>query len=162
LNGVQLWIALPDDARNGEPSFEHVPEEPVRTIDGADIRTFTNFPDLIGADVDVHDDTAIPLDPAFEYGVFMLDGENANTLFYLPPGSSELPVKRQRLLLLGGTPFQDPVLMWWNFVARTRAEIAAARADWQAGRRFGDVPGYKGPRIPAPALMRLAEPNPAS
>ena len=85
----------------------------------------------------------------FEYGAFMLDGENANTLFYLPPGSSELPVKKQRLLLLGGSPFGEPVLMWWNFVARTQEEITQAREDWMQHRRFGDVKAYGGSRLPA-------------
>ena len=48
--------------------------------------------------------------------------------------------------------------MWWNFVARTTDEIVAAREDWQAGRRFGEVGAYAGPRLPAPAF--LARPVP--
>ena len=42
--------------------------------------------------------------------------------------------------------------MWWNFVARTDEEIREARADWMAERRFGEVRGYPGDRLPAPAL----------
>ena len=173
LNGVQLWIALPDASRNIEPSFQHVPEVPVTNVGEVEVRVFTGeafgvaspaqrFSDLVGADVSVHGETTLPLDPTFEYGIFTLDGDDANTLYYLPPGESELTLKKQRVLLLGGKPFGEQVLMWWNFVARTRDDIAAAREDWQAGRRFGDVPQYKGPRLHAPALMRLAEPNPAS
>ena len=41
--------------------------------------------------------------------------------------------------------------MWWNFVARTGEEIAAARAGWAAGR-FGEVSGYEGEPLPAPPL----------
>ena len=52
--------------------------------------------------------------------------------------------------------------MWWNFVARTPDEIAQARADWEAQRRFGEVKAYAGPRLAAPALTRLARPNPVS
>jgi hypothetical protein len=52
--------------------------------------------------------------------------------------------------------------MWWNFVARTPEEIARARADWEAHRHFGDVTAYNGPRLSAPALVRLARPNPVS
>jgi hypothetical protein len=63
-----------------------------------------------------------------------------------------------RALLLGGAPFDETILMWWNFVARTTEEIVAAREDWQAGRRFGDVRAYSGDRTPAPAF--LARPVP--
>lgn len=55
-----------------------------------------------------------------------------------------------RALLLGGAPFGETVLMWWNFVARTTEEIVAAREDWEAGRRFGEVAAYAGPRFAAP------------
>ena len=52
-----------------------------------------------------------------------------------------------RLLLIGGPPFPETILMWWNFVARTADEIAAARADWEERRRFGEVTAYAGPRL---------------
>ena len=54
------------------------------------------------------------------------------------------------------------ILMWWNFVARTEEEIAQARADWEAGQRFGNVTAYRGLRLSAPSLVRLARPNPVS
>jgi hypothetical protein len=65
-------------------------------------------------------------------------------------------------LLIGGPPFPETILMWWNFVARTPEEIAEARTDWEERRRFGDVKAYDGPRLSAPALTRLARPNPVS
>ena len=67
-----------------------------------------------------------------------------------------------RVLLVGGEPFPETILMWWNFVARTPDEIRAARDDWEAHRRFGDVTAYNGPRLSAPELLRLARPNPVS
>ena len=57
-----------------------------------------------------------------------------------------------RLLLLGGAPFEEQIVMWWNFVARSNDEIAAARAEWMSGTRFGDVAGFDGYRLPAPHL----------
>lgn len=56
------------------------------------------------------------------------------------------------LVLLGGEPFEEKLVMWWNFVARTGEEIARARGDWKTGDRFGEVRGYDGPPIPAPAM----------
>jgi len=55
-------------------------------------------------------------------------------------------------VLIGGEPFREPVLMWWNFVARTSEEMARAREDWEVHRRFGEVRAYNGPRLPAPEL----------
>ena len=46
-----------------------------------------------------------------------------------------------RVLLIGGAPFDDEVLMWWNYVARTRTEIVEAHRQWSDGHeRFGTVP----------------------
>ena len=67
-----------------------------------------------------------------------------------------------RLLLIGGEPFGETIIMWWNFVARTPDEIAQAREDWEGHRRFGEVKAYAGPRLDAPSLQRLARPNPVS
>ena len=74
-------------------------------------------------------------------------------LLYLGTGRSELRVRAEsatRLLLLGGEPFEERLVMWWNFVAGSGAEIAEARTDWMAGRRFGAVAG--GQPLPAPAM----------
>ena len=57
-----------------------------------------------------------------------------------------------QLLLLGGTPFEEKLVMWWNFVGRSHDEIAQARTDWEEGRRFGAVAGEAGDPLPAPLL----------
>jgi len=117
----------------------------------------------------------VPLDPSFEHaliplvGNVQLDGRAlvTDTLYFLGTGRGELALKAvgegARLLLLGGAPFGETVLMWWNFVARTSDEIAAAREDWEAGRRFGRVRRYGGSRLPAPRFVARPVPaNPAS
>lgn len=65
-----------------------------------------------------------------------------------------------RLVLIGGVPFGEEIVMWWNFVGRSHDEIVAARAEWQAGlasggERFGRVEGFDGPPLPAPELPNL-------
>jgi hypothetical protein len=61
-----------------------------------------------------------------------------------------------RVLLLGGEPFAERIVMWWNFVARDHDEIVEARADWAEfageGGRFGRVRGYDGDPIPVPPM----------
>jgi redox-sensitive bicupin YhaK (pirin superfamily) len=170
LHGVQLWVALPDATRNGDAAFEHHAELPrvdlgegVATVlvgrlgdAGSPARTDTP---LVGVELDVAGRAALPLDPAFEHGLLVADGELAvdgtalqpGRFAYLGLGRDELAVTgRGRALLLGGAPFDETILMWWNFVARSRDEVDAAFADWQAADgRFGDVRSTL-PRIPAP------------
>jgi redox-sensitive bicupin YhaK (pirin superfamily) len=116
--------------------------------------------------------TVLPLHPGFEYALVVLHGSvtvgtgavepgGAGTvepgqLGYLGDGRDQVTLSAgtpARLLLLGGVPFGEPVLMWWNFVARTREEIDRAYEHWQSkDERFGSV-GSPLPRIPAPVPM---------
>lgn len=81
-------------------------------------------------------------------------------LGYLPPGSAtvelaNLTADPARILLLGGTPFEEDIIMWWNFVGRSHEEIVAFREAWQGeAEQFGRVVGYEGTpqRLPAPPL----------
>ncbi len=107
----------------------------------------------------------LPLNPEYEHAVVLLDGTcrldgqplSIDTLYYLGCGRRELVLSCDRdparALLLGGAPFGETILMWWNFVARTTEEIVAAREDWEAGRRFGVVRSYKGERLHAPPFV---------
>ena len=78
----------------------------------------------------------------------------------LAPGSAgpavhQAPgVVEARKAAAGGAPFAERLVTWWNFVARTGAEIAQYRADWAAGR-FGEVRGYPGEPLAAPPLPAL-------
>lgn len=186
LSGVQLWIALPEEARNGAPSFQHLAEVPRLDVRGGEVCIFAGdaggvdsgaerYSDLAGLDglVAPGEVLELPLDASREHGVFVLSGEaelegeplETGTLYYLGCGRGEVSFRSDsgaRLLIVGGKPLAEPVLMWWNFVARTPDEIAQARSDWEEGRRFGPVRGYAGARLSAPALSRLSPPNAAS
>jgi redox-sensitive bicupin YhaK (pirin superfamily) len=185
LHLLQLWIAQPDADRNGEPAFDHHPGRPVFEARGGRATVLLGtlggthaparvFSPLVGADlvVDRGSELVLPLDPRFEHALVPLRGSATSEgaalaqdhLYFLPPGRDGVAVAagsaKARLLLIGGTPFTEPILMWWNFVARTTEEIVAARDDWQAGRRFGEVRAYAGARLPAPRF--LARPVPAN
>jgi hypothetical protein len=81
-------------------------------------------------------------------------------LGYLAPGATTLRLANPgadpaRVVLLGGEPFTEPLVMWWNFVGRDHDEIVAFREAWEQGSaRFGTVEGYVGqvPRLPAPPV----------
>jgi redox-sensitive bicupin YhaK (pirin superfamily) len=174
LSGVQLWIALEDAHRNRAAAFEHVARVPSLVLPGGAARVFCGvldsttspartFSPLVGADLQIHEGETmtLPLDPRFEHGFFLLGGDASfegqvledRTLYYLAASRSEGAFSSRegaRVLLVGGAPFTETILMWWNFVARTREEISLARADWQDRRRFLEIPGYAGARIDAP------------
>jgi hypothetical protein len=108
------------------------------------------------------------VDPTFEHGVLVDRGpvllddvELARAeLGYVDTGADHLRLSNPgpepaRVLLLGGEPFEEPLVMWWNFVGRSHEEIVAFREQWQAeSDRFGAVQGYAGvtQHLPAPAL----------
>jgi redox-sensitive bicupin YhaK (pirin superfamily) len=136
---------------------------------GAETSPATAHTPLVGADVVITGAGVLPLRPDHEHAIFaMTDGITVagvtlrrSQLLYLGTGRTELRVETPgRALLLGGEPFPDELVMWWNFVGRSHDEIVAARADWEAGdtSRFGAVAGHDGARIPAPGLpgIRLA------
>jgi redox-sensitive bicupin YhaK (pirin superfamily) len=186
LHGVQLWTALPERDRQMAPGFEHVADVPAIEEPGGIVRVFAGefhggrspapfFSPLLGTDVRVHPgrELLLPLNPDYEHALLVMDGDCAvngeplagGMLYYLGTTRSEIGLASRtggRLILIGGPPFPETILMWWNFVARTPEEIAEARADWEAKRRFGDVTAYRGPRLAAPTVTRLARPNPVS
>jgi redox-sensitive bicupin YhaK (pirin superfamily) len=182
LRGVQLWIALPDSDRHMPPAFEHQAVLPLVRAGGlaatviigelaGERSAATAYTPLVGADVVVDPDGGgtLPLDPGFEHAVLALsDGVLVDrepvadaTLTYLGCGRRDLALAAGpaggRLLLLGGAPFAEELLMWWNFVGRDHDEIVAFRTEWEASRdgaatRFAPVEGYEGPALPAPEL----------
>lgn len=185
LNGVQMWVALPDSSRNIAPSFQAIEEVPRVEFPGAVVSLFIGtfakvkspadaYSDIVGVEIEIHRNgkSILPLVESREHCIFPLSGDaevdmiplEVNTLYDLGRGRGDLWLSSRggaRVLLLGGVPFREEILMWWNFVARAPEEIAAARAKWEAGE-FGVVAGYAGPPLAAPPLNRLAPPNPAS
>ncbi|MGA5821988.1 pirin family protein [Kitasatospora sp. NPDC094028] len=178
LHGVQLWVALPEEHRRTARDFHHHAPRPV-PLDGGEARVFLGtlagdtspvptFTPLLGAELTLrpHATVTLTVDPAFEHGLLVDRGPvlladtplRPGDLGHLSPGPTTLTLTNPtpteaRAVLLGGTPFDEQLVMWWNFVGGTHADIAEARAAWQAASpRFGEVHGYPGDRLPAPEL----------
>jgi len=184
LSGVQLWVALPDASRNGDPAFAHHADLPRHELPGGTATVILGesgglrspaavHSGIVGVDLDVRGTMTLPLDRSYEHALFVMDGRvtaegqplDPDVLYFLGTHRDELQLSAgapARVLLIGGTPFPEPILMWWNFVARTHEEIAAAREEWMTHERFGEVARYAGPRLSAPPLIGKASPNPAS
>ncbi|PRH77149.1 pirin [Streptomyces solincola] len=180
LHGAQLWVALPDAHRHIDPHFEHHADLPTVTapgltatvilgdLDGA-VSPGAAYTPLVGADLTLTAgaEASVPLDPDWEYAVLAMSGEThvdgvpvlPGSMLYLGCGRTALPLRAASdaaLMLLGGEPFEEEIVMWWNFVGRSHEEIEAARTDWTTGTRFGEVHGYDGGRLPAPELPPVA------
>jgi redox-sensitive bicupin YhaK (pirin superfamily) len=160
LHGAQLWVALPDVARHTDPGFQHHAPDPVRGP-GWEARVFlgsalgetspvTTHTPLLGAEIMLAPGATLGLDvdAGFEHGVLVDTGvvgiaagdggpteAKPGDLAYLAPGPARLELTAHdeaRVLLLGGPPFGEPIVMWWNFVGRSHEEIVGYRAQWQS------------------------------
>ncbi|MDH6708382.1 redox-sensitive bicupin YhaK (pirin superfamily) [Kitasatospora sp. MAA19] len=176
LHGAQLWVALPEVHRHTAPAFEHHAQLPeinaaglhgtviLGDLDGATSPGTIHTP-LVGVDLTLREgsSTRLPLEPDFEYAVLTMSGLTEvdgvrlepGSMLYLGSGRRELPLRALAdgsLLLLGGEPFEEKLVMWWNFIGRSGEEIVRAREDWMTGTRFGTVHGYDGIPTPAPQV----------
>ena len=176
MHGIQLWVALPAGTRRGAAGFEHHPDLPVAQGDGWSARVFlgevegavspaTTYTPIVGAELTMRAGySTIPLRPDFEHAILAVDGGAEidgvpvahRELRYLAPGRSEVALhvaKDTTLLLIGGAPFEEELVMWWNFIGRSHEDIVEARADWEAASaRFGHVDGHGDRVIPAPPM----------
>ena len=157
LHGLQLWVALPDAVRDQRPRFDRYVDLPrlgrpgvrgqvlVGEVDGVRSPAIS-FSPLVGAELtfDPGAEVELTVDPAHEHGVFVIAGElidadaatiaRADQLVYLGTGRDVLRLAAGadgvRVLLLGGEPFAEEIVMWWNFIGRDHAEIASYRELW--------------------------------
>ncbi|MFV2119916.1 pirin family protein [Streptomyces sp. Act-28] len=184
LEGIQMWIALPEGTRHGPPAFEHHAELPRTDLDGragaatvliGDFGGLTgparHDTPLVGVELDLRAPVVVPLRPDWEYALVVLRGAVAvrdqplrpGHLGYLGEGRDELSLdvrEPTRVMLLGGEPFPEPLLMWWNFVGRDREEIDAAHASWaRQDDRFGRVASSL-PLVPVEAPHWQRHPRP--
>ncbi|MDR6866521.1 redox-sensitive bicupin YhaK (pirin superfamily) [Microbacterium resistens] len=200
LDALQFWVALPDGARDGAPGFEQHTRLPALTLpatDGPDAAAVvvlgtlagvrspaTVHTPIVGAEIRLEPGArvSVPLASDWEHAVLVVEGDARVDAVEVPHGEMlflgdsredvEVTTTDGALLfLLGGEPFAQDLVMWWNFAARTHEEIVQAREDWESEgvaaddavpdaaepsvavtRRFGPVVGHGPERIPAPPI----------
>mgnify|MGYP001560840962 CR=1 FL=1 len=173
MHGLQVWVALPLDAEESAPSFQHVPKAqlPFTSEGGASLRvvlgewlgakspvrlaspTFYAVAELEpGADLELptqYSDRAVYVVD----GSIGLDGASfaSGELAVLTPGATGVvsAVTRSRVAIFGGEPLEGPRFMWWNFVSSRKDRLEQAKDDWKH-RRFPLIPGDSEDRIPMP------------
>ncbi len=163
IHAVQLWVAQPAGTRNGPGAFEHHAELPRVELDRAEgtvlVGGFGGLDsparrdtELMGVELTLRGPgTEVPLRFDYEHALVVLQGRvtvdgvalEPGVLAYLGQGREQCRLEvahPARALLLGGVPFPEPILMWWNFVGRSRRELSEAWRQWTADDgRFGHV-----------------------
>lgn len=182
LHGVQLWTVLPRGSADLTREFQH--HAPTLDDNHAGVQSRVFIGSLGDADSPIHTETALlgaelilapgttwetAVDPGFEHGVLVDTGYvdfddtrlDNSVLGVRDAGLGHLRLHNPtdqpaRLMLLGGTPFHEGIVMWWNFIGRTHEDIARLREEWNndPDDRFGRVKGYRGTvdRLPAPEI----------
>ena len=182
VHGAQLWVALPEGTRNSvPPRFDQYADLPALELDGVRGTVMTGevagvvspapaYTPLTGADLTVDGPASVPLTSEYEYAVLVVDGPivvdrqraEFGEMVYIGTGRTEVALTGPgRVLLLGGEPFAERIVMWWNFIGRSHDEIVAMRNAWNDGLtggptdRFGVVRGFDGEPLVAPELPHL-------
>ncbi|MDY7578910.1 pirin family protein [Herbaspirillum sp. RTI4] len=177
VQGLQMWVALPQEAEESEPAFLHYPAAALPRVELPGVLLHVLAGQIAGAISPVQsysrtlyvygelsDDTSLPLAADYpEQAVYVLEGEVAidgesitpGTLAILKPGQAVILHARgdSRFMLLGGDALDGPRYLWWNFVASSKEKIEAAKMAWerQDPLIFAPVPGDAEEFIPLPA-----------
>ncbi|MFE6734783.1 pirin family protein [Microbacterium sp. NPDC057650] len=194
LHGVQLWYALPERTRFSQNHFDHYAPEPV-SMPGMTARVFigsllgstspvdTRTPDLLGAELVLEPGASVTLTVRTDFehallaetGGFEVNGTAVahRELGYVPTGADTMHVTAgadgARIILLGGVPLGEQIVMWWNFVGRSHDEIVEFRRRYQAelgfepadaadaGKPalFGEFPPGQRAPLPAPPMPTI-------
>ncbi|MEY4312574.1 MAG: hypothetical protein RLZZ319_83, partial [Actinomycetota bacterium] len=118
---------------------------------------------LVGAELRIVGAASIPLVDSWEHGVLAVDGDITvngeplakDSLFFLETGRHQLTVGGHgRAILIGGAPFMEKIVMWWNFIGRSTDEIIAMRDAWNL-QTYPPFADHIGGWIPAPDMPNV-------
>jgi len=162
LHGIQVWMALPDDQQESEPSFVHYPKSALPVIENQGVVTTVIIGSHAGEEspVTVQAET-LYLSMSLEAGAsHTLDVTEEQAAVYVVSGeigvdgqvvkSGEMAVLANNpvtlsapsaslLMVIGGADVGHRE-MYWNFVHSSRARIDQAKQDWR-DMKFAMVPG---------------------
>lgn len=168
--GLQFWVALPDDAQDAAPSFEHADaaDVPSDRLGGASVRVAAGTgwglaspvegsSPLVLAELQLDEAGSATVDATHpERAVLALDADLTidghrvpqGRLAVLAAGGQPRLHGTGRAIVIGGEPVGERHI-WWNFVHRDREAIEAAKQRW-AAQQFPEVPGDHDPWVPLP------------
>lgn len=167
VHGFQIWIALPKDKEDIEPTFQHLEADklPYWKENGVHLKLIAGkaydtesplnvFSDLFLLEVKADKNTALDLrgKVSGEIGICVVKGtieacnetiEAGNLLVTKDQDQCNLTIhKETHLLIFGGKPFEEERHIFWNFVSSDQRKIEKAKEDWKTGR-FKMIPEEK-------------------
>lgn len=165
IHGIQIWIGLPREHEDCEPSFTHYPKSQLpkaQAVKDLDVQVLIGEFNGVTSPVKTHSRTLFmdlncrnQLNTKLEFseeeiGIFLISGScriNEHDLqtddLFIPanPKSVQLTASKDtKLIVIGGTPFPEDRHIWWNFVSSDKAKIRAAAARWK-NQEFGKIEG---------------------
>jgi hypothetical protein len=172
LNGLQLWLALPEADEEIDPEFHHYPVEAIPQVDvdgvtvkvligsaygtSSPVKTFAETL-YVEAELKAGQSLALP-EGVDERAVYVVKGglrakESpmnvfSMTVFQPQPGIVVTAVEDSRIAIVGGERLSRRHI-WWNFVSSRKERIEQAKQDWRNGA-FPKVPGDQEEFIPLP------------
>ena len=173
LHGLQLWLALPLTAEEGDPGFHHFAGSALPRFDTDGVRGRVVLGEYRGLrspardpsaplliDLDLEAGASFTLDAAVpECGVYVVGGEvevedclyPRHRLLVQKAGAALTltAVGGARAVVLGGPALDAPRYIDWNFVSSSRERIERAKAEWRA-QTFPKIPGDDQEFIPLP------------
>ena len=174
MHGIQSWVGLPKAHEEDAPSFQHVAEARLPSIemDGVTVRIVTGkafglespvkvpMP-IFYADAQMKAGASLTLpDDYEERGAMVVGGtveaggkhhEDGDMMIFDAGEHARITAVTDArvMMLLGGAPLDGERHVWWNFVASSRDRLQKAKDDWKA-MRFGTIPGDDKEFIPLP------------
>jgi redox-sensitive bicupin YhaK (pirin superfamily) len=172
LNGLQLWLALPEADEEIDPEFHHYAAEdiPQIDIDGVSVRVLIGnaygitspvktFAETlyVEARLDAGQRLELP-DTVEERALYVIAGNlkalesdiKEHSFAVLTPcqSVSVTATEASRIAIIGGEKLSRRYI-WWNFVSSRKERIEQAKTDWKTGK-FPKVPGDDIEYIPLP------------
>ena len=164
MHGIQTWIALPLEAEDVDPSFDHYPEVPEFSENGFEValvggrwnglvspvKTYSPLTYLAMSNR-AHSKWESARPAGQELALYVVEGGadvdglivQAGQLAVLPDGEGALRFRAapdSKILIIGGEAFKEPRYMYWNFVASSEERLERAKQQWRE-QAFGRVPG---------------------
>lgn len=174
VHGLQIWVALPKDVEQIEPSFTHLEKQqiPYWHQNGIDFKLIAGeafdrkspvpvYSPLYMIEISANQKQVVNIGEHLygESGLYILDGSveiegnqfGANQILVANNSKMcEFTIEADTMVyIFGGEPFAEPRFIDWNFVSSSKETIQAAKQRW-INQKFDKIPNDNQEYVPYP------------